>query len=256
MRLLTPLVLALALLATAPPARAADPLDAARAALRAAVDRADLDALMAARAQFAARVAADPKDAAARYGVALADWRALPLAWSDPARAKKLASEGLRRLDEAIELRPSWGVVYALKGSLQGLSIGLDPGAMMSLGPESMMNLQRARELAPLDPRVWVLDGIQTLNMPEQFGGGVEPALARFARARHLFESDSARVDDGFAWGRDDACLWAGRAEASRGRHAAAVEHYRRALAANPANQWVAKRLLPQAEAARDSVAK
>jgi hypothetical protein len=258
MRLLTALSVSLALLAAVPPARAAaaptDPL----AALQSAVDRGDAGAVLAARATFDAAATADRKAAAPRYGVALADWRALPLLWEkDKPRAKQLAADGLKRIDEAIALQPKWGAAYALKGALQGMSIGLDPSAMMTLGPEAAAQFQRARGLAPDDPRVWILDGIQTLNTPPMFGGGVEAALTRFARAQHLFESDSARVEDGLVWGRDDAWLWAGRAEMSRQHPSAAAAHYRRALAANPANGWVSRALLPQAEqAARDSVAK
>ncbi len=244
------LVLA-ALLAGPPAARAVDPLASARTALQAAVDQGDPAAILAARATFEAAAIGDRKAAAPRYWVALADWRALPLLWDrDQAQAARLAKDGLKRIDEAIRLDPNSGGAYALKAALQGMSIGLDPSSMMTLGPDSEANFQRARALAPNDPRVWLLDGIGTLNKPANFGGGAEPALARFTKSQELFAAAPADSAGPFGWGRDDAFLWAGRAEMQRERFAAAAALFRQALAANPANGWVERGLLPKAEAA------
>jgi tetratricopeptide (TPR) repeat protein len=128
--------------------------------------------------------------------------------------------------------------------------IGLEPGSMMSLGPESDAHLRRARTLGAANPRVWLLDGIGALNKPALFGGGAEAALERLEKAQALYAADSASVADARAWGRDDAHAWAGRAEMTRGAPAAAIACYRRALAVNPANGWVRTNLLPAAERA------
>ncbi len=250
-RILSSLLILAAATAASTPARAAGTLAAERTALQAAVDRGESAAILAARARFEAAAAADPKAAAPRYWVALADWRALPLVWGqDQVQARRLAKDGLQRIDEALKLDPKQGGAYALKAALQGLSIGLDPGTMMTLGPDSEANFQRARELAGSDPRVWLLDGIGTLNKPAAFGGGVESALERFQRAQELFAAAPADSAGPYGWGRDDAFVWAGRAEMSRQGDARAIEFYRKALAVNPANGWVSHALLPQAEQA------
>ncbi len=249
-----PCILALALAAvSALPADApAGPaLAPARGALQSAVNRGDAGAILAARAQFESAAVADPKSAAPRYWVALADWRTLPLVGEkDKEQAKRIARDGLKRIDEALQLDPKAGAAYALKAALQGMSIGLEPSSMMTLGPDSEVNFQRARALAPDDPRVWLLDGIGALNKPASFGGGAAAALARFTKAQELFAAAPADSAGEFGWGRDDAFLWAGRAEMGRGNFAASVTLFRQALAANPSNGWVSRGLLPGAEQA------
>jgi tetratricopeptide (TPR) repeat protein len=243
-----PALLALALLPASAPA--AGPLDAPRAALQTGVDRGDLRAILAARSSFAALAAADARAAAPRYWVALSDWRALPLLMgTDREQARRLVQDGMQHAGEALALDPSSGAASALEAGLEGLAIGLDPGSMMTLGPAAETHLANARRLSPSDPRVWLFDGIQALNKPAAFGGGVEPALERLTKATTLFAS-LAPDSDAYGWGRDDVHLWAGRAEMARHAYAAAIACFRRALAANPANGWVARSLLPEAEKA------
>jgi tetratricopeptide (TPR) repeat protein len=247
------------LLAAASSTRAASPDDLAEAyaAVQRAVDRGDAAAAVAARAPFEVAAAADPRSATARVGLAYADWRATTLLFTrDRAQARRIAEDGLRRIDEALRLEPRSAAALALKGGLQGLLIGLDPGRMMMLGPDSDANLRRARALGAADPRVWLLDGIGALNKPALFGGGAEAALESLRRAQELFAADTAAARDPRAWGHDDAWAWTGRAELARRDPVAAIEAYRRALTVNPSNGWVAKVLLPEAEKAHAEQAK
>ncbi len=242
------------LLLPAPAARAADSLATLRAALQSAVSRGDAAAVLAARARFAALAAADPKAAAPRYWVALCDWRAVPLLMeSDRPQARRLAKDGLEQADRAVALAPQDGGAYALRAGLEGLSISLEPNDMMTLGSAAEEDLDRARRLAPDDPRVWLFDGINTLNKPAAFGGGAAPALERLVKAQALFAADTAATSPG--WGHADACAWAGRAAMAQKDVAAAIAHYRKALEADPGNAWVARVLLPQADRAQKEAA-
>jgi tetratricopeptide (TPR) repeat protein len=126
-----------------------------------------------------------------------------------------------------------------------------DPGAMMTLGPESQAHLERARVLAPKDPRVLLFYGLQTMHKPAAFGGSVSAAHGQFIEAAALFPAGGAADSTGMDWGRDDACLWAGRAAMALRDFPGAVTMFEQALAANPNNGWVRGALLP---AARDSV--
>jgi len=236
-------------------AHAADPgaVVAAKRALQAGVDSVSVPAIMSARARFQALSAAEPGDAALHEWVAIATWRAALLSrGGEPAKAERLVRDGLAQCDEAIRLAPREGLPLAVKAGLQSMIMRFDPGAMMTLGPESQANLERARALAPGDPRVMLFYGIQSMHKPAAFGGSVRAAHGQFLEAASLFAADSMADSTRMDWGRDDAILWAGRAAMALRDFPGAVKLFERALAANPKNRWVRGSLLP---AARDSVA-
>jgi len=245
------LALATALALAAPPARAfeAATVAAARRDLQAAVNHGDVAAMLAVRARFAALSAAEPGVALLHDWVAAATWRALPFETSkDRKLAEKLGDDALDHLEKSLVANPKDAEALALKGALQGILIGLKPGAMMTLGPQSGANLARAQGLAPENPRVALLLGIGDLHKPAQFGGGADAALPSFRHAQELFAKEAVADSTAPDWGRDDAFLWEGRALMQKSDYAAARAAFAKALAANPANGWVKSRLLPEAE--------
>jgi tetratricopeptide (TPR) repeat protein len=256
------LVLSVAVSFLACPAHAADPaaVVAAKTALQSAVDRGEPSAMLAARAQFAALSASEPKSASLHYWVALATWRAVPLLADDKAKkeqARKLCKEAIERCEQALAIAPKHADAMALRAGLQGLWLSFDPGAAMTLGMEMEQALARARELEPGNPRVALLDGVNTLHKPAFVGGGADKARARFDESIALYDRSAAGTTgpsggggdpDVLAWGRDDACLWAGRAAMKEKDYAAARAYFQRALAVNPNNGWVKNSLLPAAE--------
>ncbi len=254
-RFVPAMLLTAALISPGLAAEAAKLTGAARA-LQAAFNSGDPAAVLKARAGFEALSAAEPSVALLHYWVAVADWRGTPLFPADKkAQAKRYADDGIARCEQALKLDPKLADALALEGNLLGMSIQFDPGSVMTLGPQGDACLNRALGMAPRNPRVWLLNGITTLNKPAQFGGGADKAMPMFERAVELFAADS--VTDSLAadslavdWGRDDASLWAGRCAMIQQQYAAAAEHYRAALRANPGNGWVRTRLLPDAEQA------
>jgi tetratricopeptide (TPR) repeat protein len=252
-RILTLFVLAIALSSSA--ALAADPaaIASARRSLQSAFNQGSAEALVKARARFAALSAAEPKSAVLHTWVALADWRAMPLVGrSDKAQAEKLGNDGLEHCDQALALDPKMADALALKGGLQGMMISFQPSSGMTLGPESVANINRALGMSPDNPRVWLLDGIGTLNKPALFGGGPKQAGPKLKKAQELFTAaDSAGADSAaFDFGHDDAWVWGGRSAMKAKDYAAAKAQFERALEINPANGWVRSTLLPEAVAA------
>jgi hypothetical protein len=253
-------VLALVLLValssfTAAPARAdAAALVAATRALDEAVSAGRAEPLLKARAQLVALSAADPEAAALHYWVAVASWRAVPiLSQQDRKRAELVAKDGLAHCDEALRLDKAFVEAYALKGGLMGMMIMFDPSSMMTLGPQSEAQIQRALGLAPRNPRVRLLQGLGTLNKPAQFGGGADKAREIFKQAQVLYAADTSADSTAPHWGRADAMLWAGQSAMRLGDFPAARDEFVAALAADPNNVWIRGRLLP---AVQDSLAK
>jgi tetratricopeptide (TPR) repeat protein len=234
-----------------------DHMSQGRAALTQGTDLSDPSLLLKARGEFLAASAAADRPLA-RYYVALANWRAVPLLRSKKnvnaetqKKAERLAEEGVESCDRVLSADPKNAEALALKAGLQGLLIQLRPSEMFALGPATVVNLDNARKLAPENPRVWLLSAINTLYKPAFVGGGPDNALKEFEKAQSLFAVAGPPHDDSApAWGACDAWLFAGVAQMKRKDFAAARDAFQKALAVNPSNTWVKSSLLPGAEKA------
>jgi len=234
-------------LAAVPPARAADPakLVAATRTLEREAFAEHLDGLIQARADLEAMSNAEPESAVLHTWMATAAWRLVPRV-KDAKQAERFCKDGLRHAEQALKLDSKNAEALALKASLQGMSLRFDPGAMMTIGPEIGSNMNRALQLAPENPRVLLIDAINTANKPAFVGGGADRALPKFKKALERFDTAAAPADSTApAWGKLDALIWAGRTSADLEDPAAARGYYERALAIDPANGWVRGSLLP-----------
>lgn len=243
MRFLSALVLSAALVG--PPAGAEASLSRegreaiadARAGLQAAMNTGSVDDMLSARAGLLALDEKEQADPAVRYTILLADWRVAPLL----ARAKKPVEEVQKYVDEGLaqalaleKATPKDPEPYALHSSLLGLKMMSANADVMTLGPQSMVLMQKAVKLGPANPRVQMLSGMQTLFTPAQFGGGAQPALPILTQAVTLFESDKPSGALAPAWGADDASVWLAQAQIALGDTTAARASLDKALAINP----------------------
>lgn len=247
----------LAILAWVAPAAGHDAaaVVAAKHLLQQGVDHGDVARVLEARSRFQTLASVEPRAALLHYWVAVADWRAVTLFLNgkdtNRDKAERHCQAGLAAAERAIELDPRMGGALAMKAGLMGLSLSFkSPAAMMTVGPEMEGAMGRAVGLSPDDPRVHLLDGINTLHKPAFVGGGPRPALVKFARAIERFAAEAVADSTAPDWGRDDAHLWAGSAAMKLEDYAAAKRHFDDALAANPQNGWVRTSLLPEAEKA------
>ena len=229
-------------------------LAAAKRALQRGVNNSKADSILQARRQFQALAAVEPKSARLHYWMAVADWRATPLLMRDTTRssrerAKKRCLSGLKEAQQALDLDPGFGEALALKAGLQGLSLSFgDPSEGPTVGMQMESDLGRALGMAANNPRVHLLDGLNTLHKPAFVGGGPAPALAKLRRAIELFAADTTADAAAPDWGHDDACLWAGHCAMQLQDHGGARDYFREALVVNPDNAWVRYALLPEAE--------
>jgi tetratricopeptide (TPR) repeat protein len=243
---------ALALILAAPAHAAVDPnaVKAAKASLQDAVNHGSVDGMLAARGQFDALSVSDPSNPVLHYWVAACDWRVAPFLMGEEnkAKGKRWVDEGIARASKAYELDSKFGEALALRCGLMGLSLQFDSSQMMKLGIQMEGDMSHARDLAPKNPRVALLDGINTLYKPAFVGGGAGPARDKLDKAGALFAAETVTDPAAPDWGKDDVWTWNGRAAMKAGDTKSAVESYRKALAANPNNGWVRGSLLPEAE--------
>ena len=250
------MLIVLLVCSTAGAALAADPgaLAGAKRTLQQGMDHGDAKLMLKARGQLLGQLAAEPDSPLLHYWVAFADWRIVPmLSTHEAAAAKKHCDEGLVQCDAALKADPRFAGALALKAGLQGMAIQFNGAAGITLAPQMVGNMAHAVEMAPADPRIRLLDGIDTFHMPSFFGGGADKALEKLKKAHALYAAESVADSTAPDWGRDDAFVWAGRCAMKLEDFAGARDFFHQALVANPANGWVRTSLL---RAAEDSLAR
>ena len=247
----------LVLVAVAAPAAAAPQADFADAwpdllaRMERATVRGDAPEMMAVRTELHALLGADltaAERSLARYTVAYLAWRlsVLPDALTDDDR-DALLDNAVELLRVDLEVNQGNAEAHALLGSLYGLQIGGSAWKGMTLGRRASRATGRARELAPVNPRVLLLDGINKLNTPRMFGGGDGKAEALLQQALAAFGTEPP--DRPWPrWGRSDVHAWLGQIMLRRGDLGAARRHFEQALEIEPELVWVRQQLLPALE--------
>jgi tetratricopeptide (TPR) repeat protein len=121
----------------------------------------------------------------------------------------------------------------------------------MTLGPKSSGLLDRAKEMEPKNPRVWLVSGMSATFTPKMFGGGTDKAEQDLRKAIALFETDRP-VAPAPSWGRVDAWIWLGQTLQKEEKTDDARAAYQKALELQPDNQWVQRVLLPSLGSAKE----
>lgn len=101
-------------------------------------------------------------------------------------------------------------------------------------GPQSTSRIEKARKLAPDNPRVVLLDGVADREKPKAFGGDPARAQTKFRRCVQIFESGGATEPGGPRWGAADAYLYVGRGLREAGDTLGARNALERALIIAP----------------------
>ena len=122
----------------------------------------------------------------------------------------------------------------ALLGSLQGMAIGLHPERAMDLAPRALACFERARRLAPSNPRVRFFEAVHLFQTPEAFGGGPAVALPLLETTLALAEAEPEAAPWRPAWGKAETLAWLALAEARLGQMAQAKAYAARALQLDP----------------------
>ena len=215
--------------------------------LEGGLNRGSLDSLRQARALFRQAASGAEQRALAHYYAALANYRISNQFPEDAeARREPPLKDAIGHLQTATESTPKMADAWALLSACYGQRMGLDPMRGMTLGPKANDALNKAKDLAPTNPRVWIIDGTSDFFAPSMFGGDKEQALRKFKKAARLAEQES--VDDPLrpSWGHAEAYAWIGLAHLKADRYQKARTAFETSLSINPTNGWVRHVLLPR----------
>lgn len=212
--------------------------DSARREIDVAVARNSTEQLQGAVAMLDRALAAHPDDGLLLHYKGYAYYRLATLASSegrarDAKASLEAAGDALDRSAAKLRLPET----YALRSVVIGQQIGGNPFTAMRNGRRASSLMKQALEAGPVNPRVWMLDGVFAMHTPSMFGGGLDKAEARLRRAITLFESDhpAGAAPD---WGRAEAYVWLGQVLEQQHKPDEARATYARAIELAPNFEW------------------
>lgn len=147
----------------------------------------------------------------ALYYQAYAEYRLGELALeSSRGDAGEFLNACIEHLRDALK-RDNTAEGRALLGACYGLKSAAKPLGMVWSMPQAELNLKKARDLDPDNPRVALLLGVREYNSPRALGGDIDEAIAYLERALELFAAaedvESGQPD----WGEAEAHAYLGR---------------------------------------------
>lgn len=180
------------------------------------------------------------------YYLALNNYRISSILYDDKEMSQKYLESAKEMIQKSIEGKDDFADSHALFTSILGMEIGFKPQLGMTNGMKSAKEIEKAKKIAPENPRVYMIDGTGKLYTPAMFGGGVDKAIALFEKSAELFkkEDDRGIYPD---WGNDEVYVWLGNAYKEKEADSTAIKYYKKALEVNPDCGW-AKELLKELE--------
>jgi tetratricopeptide (TPR) repeat protein len=219
--------------------------DSARVTIEAASNRGDVEQLRGARALVERALTAFAGDPLLQHYYAYALYREATLLMGrrhDEKEYRPLLEQADSILEESAS-KLALPETYALRSSVLGQLIN-NPLRGMTLGPRSGSAMDRAIELGPRNPRVWMLRGVGAMFTPAMFGGGTDKAAEYLRKAIALFPDDRPAPPLP-AWGHAEAYAWLGQVLHKQKRIDDARAAYAKSLELQPDNGWVKNVLLP-----------
>jgi tetratricopeptide (TPR) repeat protein len=185
----------------------------------------------------------------ALYTIAYAGWRMSTQPDVSKNEQDDLLDDAEDRLERVVKTAPDDAEALALLGTIYGQKAARSVMRAIVLGPRSMRTLERAATVAPVNPRVLLLQAVATFQTPAAFGGSRDKAEALLRRSLDAF----TREPQGKAWpnwGRFDAHAWLGQLLRRKGDLDGARAEYEKARALAPDSPWLLNVLLPALERA------
>ena len=147
-----------------------------------------------------------------RYQLGLAHYRlGLLLTEKKDGGAAAAFSGCVAELDEAVEVNEGFADAYALQSACYVGLARVQAWRAVVYGPQGDSRLDKARQLAPRNPRVVLLDGLADRQKPKALGGDQVRAQTKIKRAVELFEAPNEAAEGEPGWGAAEAYLYLGR---------------------------------------------
>jgi hypothetical protein len=178
---------------------------------------------------------ADAESASRSYYAGLANYRLMQLALAkDKSRAKESAEECVRNLDRALEIQKDFADALALQSACLDMLASLEAWRTPFAASRSGAQIERARHIAPKNPRVLLLDAVELYERPKNTDAEKDRALNGFKKAAAAFEAERQETVHEPGWGAAEAYTYLGRCYLERGATLDARDALERALLIAP----------------------
>jgi tetratricopeptide (TPR) repeat protein len=170
------------------------------------------------------------------------------MGWLVSEKKKKEAELVLRNAERHMSMLTQLGKdnarFYSLKGAFFGYQILLDPLKAPSLGKSSMEANERAMELDPKEPQVWLEKANMDYYRPAVFGGSKRKAVPNYEKAVALYEASPERTREN--WVYMNSLVGLATAYENTRKFSEAGEVYRKLLRLEPSLKSVKEDLYPK----------
>ena len=161
-------------------------------------------------------IAADEsRDPLHAYYAALLDWRRALLAAQGVAAVGastgELAQRCVRATDEALGMQADFADALALRSACQAAPLGRGADFLPFAGRQLHKDIERARQLAPHDPRVLLVDALNDYQLSSSTGGNKDRALAKLRQTVIAFDAERAGIERLPGWGAAEAYFYLAR---------------------------------------------
>ena len=119
------------------------------------------------------------------------------------------ADAAQKALDKAISLSKETSETWVIKKMIATLRmLGDVMNRFMIYGPEGTTALETAKKLDPNNPRVYLLEGQDKYNTPEEYGGSKDEAKKLFEKAKELYGTAQPESSIHPHWGLGTVNFW------------------------------------------------
>lgn len=177
----------------------------------------------------------DTESASRSYYAGLANYRLTQLTVArDRSRAKESAAACVSSLDRALKIQKDFADALALQSACLDVLAVLEAWRTPFAASKSGAQIEKARHLAPRNPRVLLLDAVQVYDRPKSSAADRERALSSFKQATAAFEAERQQTEHTPGWGAAEAYVYLGRCYLDRGATLDARDALERALLIAP----------------------
>lgn len=157
-------------------------------------------------------------------------------------KANTALDNTIRTLEELTKAEPENAEAWALLGHAYGTKISFSPMKGMVYGPKSAHSISKSKQLAPNNPRVYLVSAVSNYFTPALFGGSKSQAIKALDNAITAYADDES---SGYHWGLADAYIWRGIVHMDLNDSDKAKADWQQALSIAPDHGW-AQMLLDQ----------
>lgn len=119
---------------------------------------------------------------------------------------KKYTESSLELLNKVTDLKDDFGEAFILKFAVNSNRWMYEPNKMNDIIAKQSEAKDLAKKYDPDNPRLYLIDGINTYYTPESFGGGADKALPLLEKSYELYQTYKP-VDETYPdWGKDQVC--------------------------------------------------